>query len=105
MYIQTCSNIQVFLTVEKNAVDGVGAAGGPAVVLEQVQVEVPEPTWRRSTTASHWSLSGQTCVSHWSQSGLLGSDQSLSGQTCCTDGNIVFRCDSDKNSLVIIHMF
>ena len=23
----------------------------------------------------------------------------------CTDGNTVFRCDSDKNSLVIISMF
>ena len=23
----------------------------------------------------------------------------------CTDENIVFRCDSDKNSLVIIYMF
>ena len=23
----------------------------------------------------------------------------------CTDGNVVFRCDSDKNSLVIISMF
>ena len=23
----------------------------------------------------------------------------------CTDGNTVFRCDSDKNSLVIIYMF
>ena len=23
----------------------------------------------------------------------------------CTDGNIVFGCDSDKNSLVIIYMF
>ena len=25
--------------------------------------------------------------------------------TMCTDGNTVFRCDSDKNSLVIIYMF
>ena len=25
--------------------------------------------------------------------------------TYCTDGNTGFRCDSDKNSLVIIYMF
>ena len=27
------------------------------------------------------------------------------GGGACTDENIVFRCDSDKNSLVIIYMF
>ena len=26
-------------------------------------------------------------------------------QNMCTDGNTAFRCDSDKNSLVIIYMF
>ena len=30
-------------------------------------------------------------------------EQSPSGG--CTDGNTAFRCDSDKNSLVIIYMF
>ena len=27
------------------------------------------------------------------------------GRWECTDGNTVFRCDSDKNSLVVIYMF
>ena len=34
-----------------------------------------------------------------------GSSQPSSTGGCCTDENIVFRCDSGKNSLVIISMF
>ena len=33
----------------------------------------------------------------------LGSNRSA--DPYCTDGNTVFRCDSDKNSLVVISMF
>ena len=31
--------------------------------------------------------------------------QCIRVHTVCTDGNTVFRCESDKNSLVIINMF
>ena len=33
------------------------------------------------------------------------SDSTTREQSACTDGNTVFRCNSDKNSLVIIYMF
>ena len=37
--------------------------------------------------------------------GLGNGPYLLGNGRICTDGNIVFRCDSDKNSLVIISMF
>ena len=37
--------------------------------------------------------------------GGIGRCGSLRWCGSCTDGNTVFRCDSDKNSLVIIYMF
>ena len=43
--------------------------------------------------------------SGWGDGRETGSSHGRTGQLLCTDENIVFRCDSDKNSLVIIHMF
>ena len=72
---------------------GTLARNGGAVAREHYLLSQYAQVYGAKVGAPHTIISKILCRSPWSEGGR------------CTDENAVFRCDSDKNSLVMIRLY